>query len=93
MSVGRGVYITRDEFGRMLDVATSHYRLGATSGGDAARTVTAEQLEAAAGALFEEACGGAAYEALDEGAARTWRVRAAVVLRAAGFTVPPGARG
>lgn len=49
--------------------------------------VTAEQLDDAAGALFEEACGGAAYEALDEGAARAWRVRAAVALRAAGFTV------
>src|SRR5690606_26897539 len=54
----------------------------------AARTVTAEEADDAARALFGEVTGAPLlYDSLDDGAQRTWRARAAATLAAAGFTV------
>lgn len=63
------------------------FRAGARWAHDEARTVTAEQLDDAAGALWRQVFGHG-WEDEPDGVRAYWRRDAAAVLTAAGFTVP-----
>lgn len=77
------VCITRDEFGRILDVATSDYH----PGGGTAHSVTAEQVEDAAHALFRQVFGHGWEDEVD-GVKAFYRSEVREILTAAGLTVP-----